>query len=86
MDNLQWRQSVFRDISELTEKWKHLKTVLSGKVNDISDCALASAHCRPVRRYNLALSFELIPHSALRNPQLKWPTFLGIAPNPNLQV
>ncbi len=33
----------------LTEKWKHLQIVLPGEVNIISYCALASAHCRPVR-------------------------------------
>jgi hypothetical protein len=34
----------------LTEKWKHLKPVLPGEVNIISDCAPGSTLCRPVGR------------------------------------
>jgi len=33
----------------LTEKWKHLKNVLPGKVTIVSYCALGSATCRPVK-------------------------------------
>ena len=68
MEDLEWGRSVFKDATNLTEKWKHLNGA-SRRGHVHSDCTLGSARYRSVRRDRFDLSFACPPKVELYRRQ-----------------